>query len=280
MGLVTSARACRSSTASVACSIAATIRLRPAPGTLSTGKARAKAAFPVAKSLTLAIGMVSPRSKARATSRLGSPKSTKGGSASELRLSQLRSVMSGPMPAGSPMVTASGGCSGAVGAPGVASSEFDVGILSDIAQVALGEHLEFPRPQVLLHPLALLLVPLYGAASADGKQVDGTGRGTRRQHIAIFSAEQQGSRRFANAARLDELHVVELDARRLLAQARHAFAAAELAPQRLGFREALGHLGLVGGGREREGELLHVQLDAVLGAVAGGHGSVDIALGH
>src|SRR5262245_20981626 len=288
MGLVTIARACPSRTARVACSIPATIWPWPprlaGVRTRRTGKARPKASRPVAKSPTLSMATASPSRAARSAMRSGSPRSTKGGSASGIRFSQLRSVMSGPMPAGSPIVTASGGCSAGAGAGPclvAASSEFDVGILSDIAQVALGEHLEFLGPQVLLHLLALLFVGFHVAPTADGKQVDGTRHGTRRQHIAIPGAEQQGSRRFANAARFDEFHVVEFDARCLLGEARHALAAPELAPQRLGFREALGHLGLVGGGRQRQGNLLHMQLHAVLAAfTGGGHGTVDVALRH
>src|SRR5262249_25046021 len=146
------------------------------------------ASRPAAKSATVSISTRQPSLRARAASTSGSPATTNGGSAQAARCSQPISVMSGPIPAGSPKVTASGGSRPhAKLAPAAltSSSEFDVGILSEIAQMALGQHFEFLGPEVLLHLLALLLVGFDGASSADGEKVDGARDGTRWQHIAI-----------------------------------------------------------------------------------------------
>src|SRR5262245_14399959 len=286
MGLVTTPRARRSSAAATARSMAATIGvLAPRPAaTGSTGSARAKASPPAAKSATVLISTRQPSSTARAASTSGSPTTTNGGSAHAARCNQPISVMSGPIPAGSPKVTASGGSRpNAMSAPAARtrSSEFDVGILSEIAQMALGQRFEFLGPEVLLHLLALLLVGFDRATPADGEKVDGARSGTRRQHIAILGAEQQGSCRFGDAARLDELQIVELGAGGVLGQRRHAFAAAEFAPQRLGFGEPFCHRRLIGGGWQRQRQLLHAELDAILAAIAAGgrHRAVDFALG-
>src|SRR5262249_32522826 len=210
-----------------------------------------------------AIGTARPSCWARRASASRSPTTANTGRSSATRWCQLAKVISGPTPAGSPIVTASGraklrACDASRVAPWrpTGSSIFDVGILSDIAQMALGKHLEFFGAQVLLHLLALLFVGLDGRSGANRKQIDGTWHGAGGQYIAILGAEQQRSRRFGNAAWLDETHVLVFGAGRVLGEARHAFAAAELAPQRLGFGKALGHVGLIGAGRQGQGNLL------------------------
>src|SRR5215475_10137967 len=240
--------------AATARSMAATI-FAPAspPPTGSSGRARANSAPASANSEMGAIGTARPSCWARRASASRSPTTANAGRSSATRWCQLAKVISGPTPAGSPIVTASGRAKlGACDASRVApwrptgSSIFDVGILSDIAQMALGKHLEFFGAQVLLHLLALLFVGLDGTSGANRKQIDGTWHG----------AEQQRSRRFGNAAWLDETHVLVFGAGRVLGEARHAFAAAELAPQRVGFGKALGHVGLIGAGRQGQGNLL------------------------
>src|SRR5215470_5485211 len=131
-------------------------------GLVTTPRARRSSAAATARSMAATIGVLAPRPAATGCS-------------------QPISVMSGPIPAGSPKVTASGGSRpNAMSAPAAPtrSSEFDVGILSEIAQMALGQRFEFLGPEVLLHLLALLLVGFDRATPADGEKVDGARSGT------------------------------------------------------------------------------------------------------
>src|SRR4051812_26524507 len=101
------------------------------------------------------------------------------------------------MPAGSPIDTATGMArAGAVAgwrARGervtARSSELDVRILPEVAQMALSRDLEFPLRQLFLRFLALLLVGLERTPAADGVDLDAGSRGRRRQHVAVPGVE-------------------------------------------------------------------------------------------
>ncbi len=128
-------------------------RLRPRPRPAAPEGPAAKRPAAASASAISAIGTVRPSARARSASTAASPSRTKGGIVSCVRASQARSVMSGPIPAGSPRVSAKGR-SAKLMAFGLARKAplaiFDEGLLTEIAQQPLGAERHF-----LVHQLAL-----------------------------------------------------------------------------------------------------------------------------
>jgi hypothetical protein len=128
MGLVTSARAAPRLTASTAASMAAMTAgalaesgvpatTGAAQATDQTGSRVSNSAGAGARSDTASMPTSRPSAAARAARTPGSPSTANGASACSRRASHAMSVMSGPIPAGSPMVTASGAEGGSEDGP-------------------------------------------------------------------------------------------------------------------------------------------------------------------
>src|SRR5262245_10694876 len=146
--------------------------------------------------------------------------------------------MSGPIPAGSPIVTAIGGAPPAApadrslrGAADIGRSTIlDVRVLPEVAQIALAHDLELLLRQLALGLFAFFFVDLDRAAPADGINLDALCRGDGGQHVAVLGAEQQRSRRLGDATRLDVLQVLVPGLSGLFCQPSHGVATAILAP--------------------------------------------------
>src|SRR3990170_7941710 len=187
MGLVTTARAapCRTrpTARSIDCLTAGTAASsgRPAmtaPGltTGSTGRACWKRPGAALASETSPIGTVRPNARARPARTATSPIKTKGGIVSRVLAAQARSVMSGPIPAGSPRVSAKGRSARPM-ALGLARKTplavFDEGLLTEIAQQTLGPKRHFLVHQFALRLRAGIIVAPERTLAADRVKLDG-----------------------------------------------------------------------------------------------------------
>src|SRR5918993_2643657 len=101
--------------------VAAAVRGSGRPGTADTVDESGKTGSAFWKtpgasaSPTASIGTGQPSARAVVSNRDVSPSTTNGGTADSFRCSQALSVISGPMPAGSPSVTARGRAAGLTG---------------------------------------------------------------------------------------------------------------------------------------------------------------------
>src|SRR3990170_3963021 len=229
MGLVTTARAapfCTRLTArSIDCLTAGTAASsgRPAmtvprPATGSTGRACWKRPVAALASDTSPIGTVRPNARARSARTAASPIKTKGGMVSRILAVQARSVMSGPIPAGSPRVSAKGRSSRPM-ALGLARKAplavFDEGLLTEIAQQALGAEAHFLVHQFALRLRAGIVVAPERALAADRIQLDGSRRDGRGRHLPDLRVHHEKPRRLCQRRRflvLERLHACAVHA--------------------------------------------------------------------
>ncbi len=115
-----------------------------------------------------------PSRARRATS--ASPSRTKGGIASRRRAVQASSVISGPIPAGSPRVSARGRSARAMPlrlARKRALTIFDEGILPEVAQQPLGADHQSRRSSICAEPSSGCVVALERTLAAHGVELDG-----------------------------------------------------------------------------------------------------------
>src|SRR5690606_24266107 len=121
---------------------------RVTSGTGRTGRAVPNTAAVSPGALIVSIRTDQPAVAARARSRSGSSSRKNGGSAALSRCSQASRAISPPIPAGSPMVTASGRGGGA-------SAELDGGIASQFADIALRQQFGAPHQEALADLVAV-----------------------------------------------------------------------------------------------------------------------------
>src|SRR3546814_2989160 len=141
-------------------------RAGAASGTGSTGRAVAKLEAVSAGLAICRSGTCQPKRAAIASSRAGSSSRKNGGRCSRSRRSQACRAISPPMPAGSPMVRASG--AGATG-----SAEFDGGIAAQVLQIPLRQLLGLAEHQPLPDLVEIKGIGL--GLAEQGEQVGGAG---------------------------------------------------------------------------------------------------------
>src|SRR3990170_1251083 len=295
MGLVTTARAapfCTRPTArSIDCLTAGTAAslgrpamTAPRPTTGSTGRACWKRPGAALASETSPIGTVRPNARARSARTAASPIKTKGGMVSRILAVQARSVMSGPIPAGSPRVSAKGRSSRPM-ALGLARKAplavFDEGLLTEIAQQALGAEAHFLVHQFALRLRAGIVVAPERALAADRIQLDGSRRNGGGRHLPYLRARHEQPRRLCQRRRLLVLE-------RLHACAVHALgefgAGPKSAAQILGCRKLCSDGPLIGARGdfelhlpELQGGLRRASAAAFLPGIGHGLGDIGVA---
>src|SRR5262245_48964343 len=232
MGLVTTARAAPASASTTARSIdrvmsgAAARSGRPAtispgPRIGSTGSESGKCLGPWSISVSIASGISSPSARARTASTAGSPIRTKGGICSRRRAAKAPSAISGPIPAGSPIVSASGRSTRSMLAMGLRLARnaplavLDERLRTDIAQQSLGAKPHFLAHQLTLRLLAGGAIAGSGVLAAHCVKLDG-GLGNRRgrhlPHLGIRNEQPGGLGQRRRFIVLERVYVRALDA--------------------------------------------------------------------
>src|SRR5262245_14410040 len=232
MGLVTTPRAAPASASATARSIDLVMRgaaersgrpatISPGPRIGSTGSESGKRLGPSPISESTASGTSSPSSRARAASTAGSPIRTKGGTCSRRRAAKAPSAISGPIPAGSPMVSASGRSTRSVLTMGlrlarnVPLAVLDERLRTDIAQQPLGAKPHFLIHQFVVRLLASGAVAGRGVFAADRVKLNGglgNGRGGHLPHFGISDEQPGGLGQRGRLVVLERVHVRALDA--------------------------------------------------------------------
>ena len=187
---------------------------------------------------------------------------------------QALSVISSPMPAGSPMLTASG--SGRLGVRLLPHHRIlDVGVLTQILEVLLGKDLELLLAQLALGGLALGILRLDDLAAAHGPQLDAALADGGREHLVVVRREQEAARRLGNGAGPAVAEVVEAGAADAAGKGARALAVVELG--RAAVSASLRRLAICFSVRgDGEQDAMHAQLDVVL-ALGRGDEAVDVA---